>query len=116
MPPLATHPQVWIAPGLGLGDDFIATLSSLSDDSSVVMLAILLVFAVAHSGLAFLRPYGARGQRLLPLPLCCWPSCLWLGVQPRLPALRCCAAAAPLLPAMHVGQHSAGTAWRTSIE
>jgi len=51
--------QVWIAPGLGLGDDFIAALSSVSEDSSVVMLAILLVFAIAHSGLAFLRPYGA---------------------------------------------------------
>lgn len=28
----AAHPlQVWIAPGLGLGDDFVATLSSLSE-------------------------------------------------------------------------------------
>ncbi len=35
-------------------------------DSSVVMLAILLVFAIAHSGLAFLRPYGARPARSLP--------------------------------------------------
>jgi hypothetical protein len=26
------------------------------------MLAILLVFAVAHSGLAYLRPYGGSGQ------------------------------------------------------
>ncbi|KAL4423637.1 hypothetical protein ABPG77_009224 [Micractinium sp. CCAP 211/92] len=69
---------VWIAPGLGLGDDFVATLSSLSEDSSVVMLAILLVFAIAHSGLAFLRPYGeeligARAYRvifaLVSLPL-----------------------------------------------
>jgi hypothetical protein len=51
--------QVWIAPGLGLGDDFVATLSAISSDSSVVMLTILLVFALAHSGLAFLRPYGA---------------------------------------------------------
>mgnify|MGYP001810717843 CR=1 FL=1 len=58
-PPAAPLWQVWIAPGLGLGDSFIAGLSSLSGDSSVVMLEILLVFAIAHSGLAFLRPYGA---------------------------------------------------------
>jgi hypothetical protein len=70
--------QVWIAPGLGLGDDFVATLSAISSDSSVVMLTILLVFALAHSGLAFLRPYGeeligARAYRvvfaLVSLPL-----------------------------------------------
>jgi zeta-carotene isomerase len=46
---------------MGLGDDFVAALSSLSSDSSVVILAILAVFALAHSGLAFLRPYGGRG-------------------------------------------------------
>ena len=170
----APHLQVWIAPGLGLGDDFIASLSSLSDDSSVVMLAILLVFAIAHSGLAFLRPYGAlkaasaaaAAALLLAILLvfaiahsglaflrpygggsaccccccaaghsglaflrpygggrvcCCFrraaghPACGWVC------SLACLRSAvlqllAPLLPAMHVGQHSAGTAWRTSIE
>lgn len=61
---------MWIAPGLGLGDDFVAALSSLTADSSLTMLAILAVFAVAHSGLAFLRPageaaVGARAYRVL---------------------------------------------------
>lgn len=80
-PPSSLHLQVWIAPGLGLGDDFVATLSSISSDSSVVMLAILLVFAIAHSGLAFLRPYGAPGvtacgERLPPVP--CLPAARFL--------------------------------------
>ncbi|KAI3431840.1 hypothetical protein D9Q98_010592 [Chlorella vulgaris] len=75
---LALLYPVWIAPGQGLGDDFIAALSSLSSDSSVVILAILAVFAAAHSGLAYLRPYGeelvgARAYRvvfaLVSLPL-----------------------------------------------
>lgn len=60
LPPSIASTQVWVAPGMGLGEDFVASLTSLSDDSSVVMLAILLVFAIAHSGLAFLRPYGAH--------------------------------------------------------
>lgn len=75
---LAALYPVWIAPGMGLGDDFISGLSSVSQDSSVVMIAILAVFALAHSGLAFLRPYGeqaigARAYRvvfaLVSLPL-----------------------------------------------
>ena len=90
--------QVWIAPGLGLGDDFIATLSSLSDDSSVVMLAILLVFAIAHSGLAFLRPYGACARAGRLVAGAAWPcfqsayphapSC-WLLVLPGHPSSVC---------------------------
>jgi hypothetical protein len=54
-------------PGLGIGDDFVSAVGSISSDSSVVMLAILLVFAVAHSGLAFLRPYGET-PLLVPRP------------------------------------------------
>ena len=71
---------------MGLGDDFVAALASLSSDSSVVMLAILAVFALAHSGLAFLRPYGAlRGlgggclgwAGLDWTPACLRVGCLW---------------------------------------
>ena len=55
---------VWIAPGMGLGDDFIAALEGLTSSSEAAMIAILAVFAAAHSGLAFLRPYGeAAGGR-----------------------------------------------------
>jgi zeta-carotene isomerase len=69
---------VWVAPGSGLADDFLATLEGLTSNSEATMLLILFVFAVAHSGLAFLRPYGeavvgARAYRvafaLISLPL-----------------------------------------------
>ena len=50
----------WIAPGFGLGDDFIRAIESTlnSPSSETTMLGILVVFAIVHSGLAFLRPYG----------------------------------------------------------
>lgn len=34
-----------------------------SSDPELTMLAILVVFGCVHSGLAFLRPYGARRRR-----------------------------------------------------
>lgn len=55
---LGIHKQVWIAPGSGLADDYLAALDSVAGSSEVTMTLILLVFAVAHSGLAGLRPYG----------------------------------------------------------
>jgi len=53
---------VWVAPGgLGLGQEFISTLSTLaSDNSSITIILILAVFALIHSGLAYLRPYGEQ--------------------------------------------------------
>lgn len=68
----------WVAPGLGLGEEFVAQIEAAMGSSEATMLAILAVFAVAHSGLAFLRPYGenvigARAYRvgfaLVSLPL-----------------------------------------------
>ena len=50
--------QVWIAPGFGIAEDFLQQLKSLSSDSHIVMVAIFAVFAVVHSGLAYLRPWG----------------------------------------------------------
>ena len=59
--------QVWIQPGTGLGDDFVAQVEAFSNGSpEVAMLLILGVFAVVHSGLAGLRPYG---RQLIPLAL-----------------------------------------------
>jgi len=52
-------PQVWLAPGSGLANDFVDLLRRLSADSTAVMLAIFAVFAAVHSGLAYLRPAGA---------------------------------------------------------
>lgn len=50
---------VWIQPGFGLADDFIAALEGAAGGNSEATIAMmLLVFAVAHSGLAGLRPYG----------------------------------------------------------
>lgn len=69
---------VWIAPGLGVGGEFIGALESILNSSEATILGILLVFAIAHSGLAYLRPYGeeligARAYRvifaLVSLPL-----------------------------------------------
>lgn len=64
---------VWVAPGgLGLGEDFIAAVESTAGgaDSSAVILLILAIFALVHSGLAYLRPYGesligARAYRVI---------------------------------------------------
>ncbi len=50
--------QVWIAPGTGLANSFLEQLERLSQDSTAVMMAIFAVFALVHSGLAYLRPYG----------------------------------------------------------
>jgi zeta-carotene isomerase len=70
---------VWIAPnGFGIGAEFVSSLESLLDSSEATVLGILFVFAIAHSGLAYLRPYGeefigARAYRvifaLVSLPL-----------------------------------------------
>ncbi|KAK9842058.1 hypothetical protein WJX81_006532 [Elliptochloris bilobata] len=69
---------VWLAPGSGYANDFLDQLQRLSRDSTVVMLAIFGIFALVHSGLAYLRPYGeglvgARAYRVffaaLSLPL-----------------------------------------------
>lgn len=50
--------QVWIAPGTGLATPFLKQLEAISSDSTALMIAIFAVFAVVHSGLAYLRPYG----------------------------------------------------------
>jgi hypothetical protein len=70
---------VWIAPnGFGIGAEYVSTLESLLNSSEATIIGILLVFAIAHSGLAYLRPYGeeligARAYRvifaLVSLPL-----------------------------------------------
>ncbi len=65
--------QVWIAPGTGLANNFLGELQSVSSDSTVLMMTIFAVFAIVHSGLAYLRPSG-RG-RPLHLRQCirqCW--------------------------------------------
>jgi hypothetical protein len=70
---------VWIAPnGPGIGGEFVSSIEHLLNSSEATILGILLVFAIAHSGLAYLRPYGeeligARAYRvifaLVSLPL-----------------------------------------------
>jgi zeta-carotene isomerase len=54
----STLHQVWIQPGTGLADDYVAFLGGISPSSEVTILIILFLFAVAHSGLAGLRTYG----------------------------------------------------------
>lgn len=48
----------WVAPGVGVGGDFVAAIEGAASSSEATMVGILLVFAVVHSGMAFLRPYG----------------------------------------------------------
>ncbi|KAG2428085.1 hypothetical protein HYH02_014476 [Chlamydomonas schloesseri] len=55
---LAALYVVWIQPGTGLADDYLGALESLAGSSEATMALILLVFAIAHSGLAGLRPKG----------------------------------------------------------
>ena len=59
--------QVWLAPDTGYANAFLEQLQRLSTDSTVVMLAIFAVFALVHSGLAYLRPYGAH--LAVPIPM-----------------------------------------------
>eukprot|EP00898_Chlorokybus_atmophyticus_P004392 jgi/Chlat1/4954/Chrsp32S04923 len=62
---------LWLEPQHGLGTPFIRSMESLANDNSeVAMLLILIVFAIAHSGLAGLRAsgeklIGARAYRVL---------------------------------------------------
>ncbi|CAK0786636.1 hypothetical protein CVIRNUC_009850 [Coccomyxa viridis] len=49
---------VWIAPSTGVASAFLEQLEKISSDSTALMLAIFAVFALVHSGLAYLRPYG----------------------------------------------------------
>ncbi|CAM9230626.1 unnamed protein product [Choristocarpus tenellus] len=48
---------LWINPETGFGDDFVRVLENASGgDSTITITLILGIFAVAHSGLASLRP------------------------------------------------------------
>ena len=54
--------QTWIDPETGVANQFLDSLKSISSNTEVVMLLILGIFAAAHSGLAYLRPYGELQQ------------------------------------------------------
>lgn len=47
-----------MAPGSGLAEPFTRNIESLAHNSHLSMLAIFGVFALVHSGGAYLRPYG----------------------------------------------------------
>lgn len=55
--------QTWVNPDTGVANNFLDSLTSISDNPEVVMLLILAVFAGSHSGLAYLRPYGELSDR-----------------------------------------------------
>ncbi|KAL3835048.1 hypothetical protein ACJIZ3_009784 [Penstemon smallii] len=56
---------VWIDNSTGFGKPFIDAVSSISESHEVVMLALILIFATVHSGLASLRDSGEKliGER-----------------------------------------------------
>ncbi len=50
--------QVWIQPGFGLADDYLALVESFTGgNSEITVVALLGIFGLFHSGLAGLRPY-----------------------------------------------------------
>ncbi|PRQ38103.1 putative zeta-carotene isomerase [Rosa chinensis] len=55
----------WIDNSTGFGKPFIEAVSGLSDSHEVVMLLLILIFAIVHSGLASLRDAGEKliGER-----------------------------------------------------
>jgi hypothetical protein len=55
--------QVWIQPGFGLADDYLAAVEGWTNNNpEATIVALLGIFAVYHSGLAGLRPYGVLTQ------------------------------------------------------
>nr|WEQ62892.1 15-cis-zeta-carotene isomerase [Nervilia fordii]WFJ08638.1 15-cis-zeta-carotene isomerase [Nervilia fordii] len=61
---------LWINPSTGYGTAFISAVSSISESPEVVVLVLILIFAVVHSGLASLRDtceklIGERAYRVL---------------------------------------------------
>ncbi|KAI0492657.1 hypothetical protein KFK09_026933 [Dendrobium nobile] len=61
---------LWINPSTGYGAAFISAVSSISESPEVVVLILVLIFAVIHSGLASLRDtfeklIGERAYRVL---------------------------------------------------
>lgn len=52
------HSQVWISPNSGLADDYLHAIQGLTSNPEAVIVALLVIFGVAHSGLAYLRPKG----------------------------------------------------------
>lgn len=61
---------LWINPSTGYGTTFISLVSSISDSHEVVVLILVLIFAMVHSGLASLRDpceklVGERAYRVL---------------------------------------------------
>ncbi|QDZ24666.1 zeta-carotene isomerase [Chloropicon primus] len=68
----------WIDPDSGMGTPFVDAVESISSNHELVMMILLVIFGVAHSGLAALRPAGEKlvGERayrvgfaLVSLPL-----------------------------------------------
>ncbi|XP_020572086.1 15-cis-zeta-carotene isomerase, chloroplastic isoform X2 [Phalaenopsis equestris] len=90
---------LWINPSTGYGTAFISAVSDISESPEVVVLILVLIFAVVHSGLASLRDtceklIGERAYRVLfagvSLPLAlssimvgqviwCLAHTIWIG-------------------------------------
>ena len=96
--------QVWIAPGTGLANSFLEQLERLSQDSTAVMMAIFAVFALVHSGLAYLRPYGQKDS-----PAAFAPHVMNFRRSSRPSATcACCSAWGRPQPVLHAGEELMG--------
>ncbi len=49
---------MWISPDNGLADDYLRQIQAVSASPDFVIVALLGIFALFHSGLAYLRPQG----------------------------------------------------------
>jgi len=53
--------QVWISPEGGYADDYVKIVQGWFQNPELVVVAQLVIFAIFHSGLAYLRPSGVWG-------------------------------------------------------
>ena len=52
--------QVWISPDGGFADDYVKVVRDWTNQNTeLTVVAQLAIFALFHSGLAYLRPFGA---------------------------------------------------------
>lgn len=73
--------QVWISPNGGLADDYVQWIQGLSSNPEFVIVALLGIFALAHSGLAYLRPAGGGAASYFQMNISPLPSYLTVSAH-----------------------------------
>lgn len=76
---------MWISPNGGLADDYVQWIQGLSSNPEFVIVALLGIFALAHSGLAYLRPAGGGAALYFQMNMSPLPSYLTVSAQSAAP-------------------------------